>query len=293
MFLSQAKRQGCIGVVVEMVSNQRNGRITTPDEFHNLSEACRESGLILAVDEAMTAMRCGAPFAHQRPEYKDSKPDLVFFGKALGAQGIAINFDGLWMSRLGIETRLKKVQAVYDWQAVVTQALHLPVVIDALGVLEMATAGDWVGRARIIGQHLRQIVLDRAHSMKVDGGEDEIELLGGLESFIFVRKKIAASFLVMGAFTAGSSVDWVRWLPRMDRHLTDKSAVEFIMSSDGGKKRVEASECLEMEGSRPQWCFYCGTWARGTEYPWCKTCCIDACDSGECVRQLLAHKCLG
>jgi hypothetical protein len=279
---------------VEIVNNQFDGRVTTSDELRNLSEACRESGLILAIDETITAIRCGAPFAHQRPEYKDSsKPDLVFFGKAMGANGIGINFDGPCMSRLGIDTRLKKMQAVYDWQAAVTRALDLTVLIDAFGVLEMATAGDWVGRSKIIGQHLRQIVLERAQSMKGDGNESEIETIGGLDSFLFVHRNVAATFLVMGAFSAGSGVRWVRWLPRMDCHWTDRSTVETIMSGDGGKERKEISKRFEKEGLRPQWCFYCGNWARGTEYPWCKTCCIDSCDTVECVHQLLAHKCLG
>ncbi|KAF8846863.1 hypothetical protein BDZ45DRAFT_682263 [Acephala macrosclerotiorum] len=297
VFLSEAKQHGCIGVIVEIVNNQSVGRVTTPDELRNLSEACRESGLILAIDETITALRCGAPFAHQRPEYKHSKPDIVFFGKALRAQGIGINFDGPYVSRLGIDTPSKKMQAVYDWQAVVTQALHLPVLIDAIGVLEMATAGDWVGRATIIGQHLRQIALKRAQSMKGDSDESESEsetkIIGGLDSFIFVHKHVAATFLIMGAFSAGSRVSWVRWLPRMDRHFTDRAALESIMSGYGGQKRNEISKCLENEGLRPQWCFYCGTWARGTAYPWCRTCCIDACDAEECVQQLLTHKCLG
>ncbi|KAI3120206.1 hypothetical protein CBS147326_9554 [Penicillium roqueforti] len=141
--LSEAKQQGCIGVIVEIVSNQSNGKITTPEEFRMLCEACRETGLLLAVDETITALRCGALSAYQRSEYRDGpKPDLVFFGKALGAQGIGINFDGLLLSRLGIQSPLRKRQAVNDWQAIVTQPLYLPVLVDALGVLEMAVAGD-------------------------------------------------------------------------------------------------------------------------------------------------------
>lgn len=293
-FLSTAKLLGCIGVVVEVVNNQFHGRVTTPEELRILSEACTENGLILAIDETITALRCGAPFAYQRPEYKGiRKPDLVFFGKALGANGIGINFDGPYLNRLGIDKPSKKIQAIHDWQAVVTQPLPLPVLIDSMGVLEMATAGDWVSRARIIGQHLRQIALGRAQSLRGNGVKSEIEVIGGLDSFIFIHKDVAETFLVMGASNAGPWVSWVRWLPRMDRHLTDRSILNSIMSKDGAEKRGIMSQCLEKEGLRPQWCFYCGNSARETEYHWCRICCVDVCDAKECIGKLLAHKCLG
>lgn len=188
-FLTLAKQQGCIGVIVKIVNNQSDGRVTTPDGLHSLSEACHESGLIFVIDETMTALRCGAPFAHQRPEYRDiSKPDLVFFGKALCAHGIGINFDGPCKSRLCIETPSRKMQAVYDWQAIVTQAIHLPMLIDALGVLEMAVAGDCVGR------HLRQVAPKKAQSMMEHSNDEEMKIIGGLDSFIFVHKKVSATF---------------------------------------------------------------------------------------------------
>jgi len=104
--LSDAKAQGCFGVVVKTVNSQDNGRLTTPTELQNLRDACTSCGLVLAIDETMTAIRCGAPFAHQRPEYQGIKPDLVFFGKALGAQGIAVNFDGAYFTArcLGLDS---------------------------------------------------------------------------------------------------------------------------------------------------------------------------------------------
>ncbi|CAI7622472.1 unnamed protein product [Penicillium glandicola] len=208
--LSEAKQQGCIGVIVEIVSNQFNGKITTPEEFRTLCEACRETGLLLAVDETITALRCGAPFAYQRPEYQGGpKPDLVFFGKALGAQGIGINFDGLQLSRLGIQSPLRKRQAVNDWQAVVTQPLYLPVLLDALGVLEMAVAGDWIGRSQKIGRYLREKAQERAQTMRDNGKEVGNEVLGGLDSFIFVHKTVAVTFRVMGALSAGPGIGWI------------------------------------------------------------------------------------
>lgn len=286
------KKQGCIGVIAEIVQNTSEGRLTTPEELCILSEACYTNDLIFAMDETMTALRCGAPFAHQRPEYRKSKPDLIFFGKALNVNGIGINFDAPYLSRLKISTSLRRKQAVYDWQATVTRALHMPVLIDAVGVLEMAIAGNWVSRSKIIGQHLRQIAMQRAQELDIIDNEKETELVGGLESLLFVHKTISKTFLVMGALTAGPREGWVRWLPRMDKHLTDKSILESIMLTGEVKKRRRISEYLEQEGSKPQWCFYCGTWARNIYYRWCRTCCIDCCDAEECSRRLLAHECL-
>ena len=43
----------------------------------------------------MTAVRCGAPFAHQLEIYKaGGQPDLVF-GKGIRACGIAVNWEGI------------------------------------------------------------------------------------------------------------------------------------------------------------------------------------------------------
>ena len=296
-FLETAKQQGCIGVIVEIVNNQYSGRVTSPEELRVLGEACSENGMILAVDETITAMRCGAPFAYQRPEYKDiCSLDLVFFGKALGTNGIGINFQGSYMKRLGILTPERRKQALHDWQAAVTQASNLTVLIDALGILEMATAGDWIGRGKAIGHNLRQIVRRRARSMENNGAESDEEILGGLESFIFVRKDLAATFLVMGASNAGPWVRWVRWLPRMDYDLTEESNLELMMSEKGSQRRKEASQALEQEGLSPPWCFFCGNSGAASttqRYPWCRACCISVCTEEECTRSLLQHKCLG
>lgn len=56
--LTDARRRGCIGVIVEIVQNQASGRVLAPHELHNLREVCKETGLLFAVDEALTAIRC-------------------------------------------------------------------------------------------------------------------------------------------------------------------------------------------------------------------------------------------
>jgi hypothetical protein len=292
--LAHAKKQGCIGVVVEIVCNQYNGRITSPGELRNLSDACIENGLLFAIDESITAIRCGAPFAYQLPEYSQTPaPDLVFFGKALGACGIGVHFEAPFMQRLGIQGDNHKRLAIRNWQTAVTNALHFPLLIDAFGALEMAIAGDWVARSRVIGKHIREIVLERARSLDVQDAQEETEILGGLGSFIFVQIDVAGSFFVMGAGLAGPHVRWVRWLPRMDRYLTERGTVESLLSTHGIAMRRQLSQGLDLQGLKPHWCYWCGNVARNRRHPWCRTCCVDVCDTDECLEKLLAHRCLG
>jgi hypothetical protein len=289
--LRTARQEGCIGVIVEVVNNQYSGRVTTPTEMNNLSEACAENGLLLVVDETVTSIRCGAPFAHQRPEYAEMKPpDLVIFGKALAVSGIGINFEGSVAARLGIATDKHRRQAILNWQTCVTQAVQTPVLINALGVLEMAKAGDWVSRSRVIGEHLRETVRSRAGSM-LDGLK-ESEIFGGLASFLFVKIEVSGIFLVMGASNAGPWVRWVRWLPRMDKYMMSRATVETILGPASLPHRRERARQLVSQDLRPEWCFWCGNHAQNQVLDWCRECCIHVCDTGECSAQLIAHKCL-
>ena len=289
--LRKAKEQGCIGVITEIVFNQYSGRVIEPREYENLHSACCELGLLFAVDETITAIRCGAPFAWQRSEYQTTKnkPDLVFFGKAVGCNGMAINFDGTFMQRMNIRSAKHKRQAIDIWQNCVTQAIQLPILIDSLGVLEMAKVGDWVARSKTIGGHLRAIALKRARSIL--GEDDETKVLGGLECFMFVQIDLHGTFKIMGASNAGPWVRWTRWLPRMDKHLTNKAVLESILESDHDATRLQMSRRLEAEGMKPEWCFWCGNHAINRTIPWCRSCCTDICDTEECAQQFHRHKC--
>lgn len=93
-------KAGHIAVVLEMVS-QRDSRVVTPQEWNIICECCEEASLYLAIDEVLTVWRCGAPFAHLLPEYSNHKPSFVVFGKAIGASGLAIHWDGVHVKRLG------------------------------------------------------------------------------------------------------------------------------------------------------------------------------------------------
>lgn len=192
------------------------------------------------------------------------------------------------MRRMNISTAKHKRQALVNWQNCVTQAIQLPILIDSLGVLEMAKEGDWVGRSRLVGRHLRDTALKRAHSLF--GWEDEEQVVGGLDGLLFVQIDVHGSCLVMGTSNAGPWVRWTRWLPRMDEDLTDRSVLESVLEPKGCKVRLRMSQHFEVPGMKPEWCFWCGNHAVNQVYPWCRFCCIDICDTGQCAQQLLAHK---
>ncbi|KAF3355080.1 hypothetical protein VdG1_04292 [Verticillium dahliae VDG1] len=66
--LEDAKESGCIGIIIEIVDGQYSGRAFDPVLLKRLRQVCAEKQLILAADETLTAIRCGAPFAFQRED---------------------------------------------------------------------------------------------------------------------------------------------------------------------------------------------------------------------------------
>ncbi|KAI4184565.1 MAG: hypothetical protein LQ346_006089 [Caloplaca aetnensis] len=109
-----AKEAGCVALLVEVVRS-RDGRPMPPGVWQVTVEACRTHGLFLIVDEALSAIRCGAPFAHQLPEYRrGGRPDLVLFGKGVRTCGVAVDWEGVNMKGLAIEQRGRRVEVILD-----------------------------------------------------------------------------------------------------------------------------------------------------------------------------------
>ena len=263
-----------------------------PQTMELLSCLCATHGLVFAIDEALTAIRCGAPFTYQRTEYSKTKPpDLVFFGKALGLSGIGIDFGGAFARRFSLTEAAKRRKAIISWQGLVTRPVQLADLIEGLGILEMAVSKDWVARSRAIGGLIRQSIKDRLRADGEDGNSED--LFGGLECLIFVRREIATRFLVMSASLAGPWVPWVRWMPKLDEQMTDRCQLErYIFGSMSGPSREKLATELEGRNSKPLWCFWCGRTASVTKLDWCRRCCINICDVEACVDGFLAHKCL-
>ncbi|KAF4817430.1 hypothetical protein CGCSCA5_v005903 [Colletotrichum siamense] len=227
--LYEAKEQGCIGIIIEIVENQYNGRVLDPRLLERLATICAEESLLLAVDETLTAIRCGAPFSFHREEYSHvATPDIVFFGKATGIQGTAVDFDGQFLKRLGI-LGISRTVAVKRWQSQFQKPVATADLIHALATLDLTIRGNLTMASRIIGQTIRSFILEQAekrgHEVKPQ------DILGGLESLIFVRKDIAGEFLVMGAKTAGSWIPWVKWLPRLESDMSRGEVLDEIIEA--------------------------------------------------------------
>ncbi|OHE95194.1 hypothetical protein CORC01_09581 [Colletotrichum orchidophilum] len=178
-----AKEKGCIGIIVEIVETQYNGRVLDRSVLKRLSVMCAEEQFLLAVDESLTAIRCGAPFSFQREEYFDvASPDLVFFGKATGAQGVAISFDGQFVKRFGLSGS-SRGRAIRKWQSNFHKPLPTADLIQAMTTIDIAIQGNFMMLSRIIGQAVRNFILEQAlergHEVTAQG------VLGGLESLIF------------------------------------------------------------------------------------------------------------
>ncbi|KAH0428409.1 hypothetical protein CcaCcLH18_09078 [Colletotrichum camelliae] len=235
-----AKYQGCIGILIEIVENQYNGRVLDPALLERLTTICAEENLLLAVDETSTAIRCGAPFSFQREEYFHlASPDIVFFGKATGIQGTAVGFDGQFLKRLGI-LGISRAVAVRKWQSQFQKPVATADLIQGLATLDLAVRGNLTMASRIIGQTIRSFILEQAekrgHEVKPH------DILGGLENLIFVRKDIAGEFLVMGANTAGSWIPWVKWLPRLESDMSRGEVLDEVIGTASRQAREDLSE---------------------------------------------------
>lgn len=277
-------------MIVEIVENQYNGRVLDPGTLRRLASICAEEHLLLAVDETLTAIRCGAPFSFQREEYLDvASPDLAFFGKGIGAQGTAIDFNGQFIKRFGLFGVLCG-QAVRKWQSQFHKPLPISDLIYSMATIEIAIRGNFTMLSRIIGQAIRNFILEQAEERGQDSKAQDV--LGGLESLIFVRKDIAGKMLVMGANTAGSWIPWVKWFPRLESDMTRSEVLEEVIGSKSRSAREELSNILLKKGMKPSWCFWCGNRTTVKKNDWCQRCCIGVCDGDVCGRHFFQHDCI-
>jgi hypothetical protein len=284
--LVRAKLQGCIAVVADIVSTD-DGSILLPDHFSLLKSCCSRNKLLLIMDETLTAIRCGAPFAFQRSEYTltegDAKPDLVVFGKGLGVSGIAIGFDGQMLRHLGFAKSKDIQQTIRYWRALVSRPISTPTLIEALGILHTAKSEDWPLRSVKIGEAVRDIIRDR----ETKGGKEQ-ELIPGLGAMIVVDRDRSMRFRIMAAIRRRSP--WVRWLPKLDS-TSDREALEtYVFGHRSKHHRQMLAEEAERYSTMPLWCFICGIEATSEE--WCRTCFLAFCNNEVCVAAFSRHVCL-
>ena len=88
--LQWAKAEGCIAVIVEMVTS-KDGEISPPQALENVSQACQSINLPLIIDEFLTGMRCGASFPHLRSEYRHLENLILYFSARLSEQTVLLS----------------------------------------------------------------------------------------------------------------------------------------------------------------------------------------------------------
>jgi acetylornithine/succinyldiaminopimelate/putrescine aminotransferase len=275
-------------VICDLV-NASDGSIFPPEYYRMLRICCSKARIFLLMDEAMTAIRCGAPWACQRPEYSedpDLQPDMIAFGKGMGVSGVAVNFSGMMMRHLAYHKDEQILQTIRLWRAMVTRPIALPVLLEAMAIVNVAEAEDWPARSEKMGRALREFILRHA------GGEGQgKEIVRGIGAFIAVDREFSKRFRVMATFRRTSR--WARWLPKLDSPaLTDPEEIErYLLGSDAkALRRAMASEAEE-QGTTPLWCFICGIDASVAD-DWCRTCFLGYCGMPDCRTAFESHKCL-
>lgn len=242
-----------------------NGRSLQQKEWETLAEACHNTGVYLVVDEAQTAIRCGAPFAHHLETYSKYKPSFVLTGKGLRTASLCMYHDGVTICRLGhMEAEISDILTdVTDYNY--SQAIDPFVLLSSWATVRLAVAEDWPRRAVKIGDNIRRVLAEIAPARQAPRG------LGAL---LALSRKDAESHSITGA-SAGSTL--VRWFPFMDQSMEDFEMVRSLFGMGSASLREELEQLL---GDDSLCCVKCGenliyggpTWKR------CDTCKGDICD---------------
>ncbi|GKT65236.1 hypothetical protein ColTof3_12575 [Colletotrichum tofieldiae] len=258
--LSNLKAQGIVAVIVEIVSSS-TGRLLTKDEWDNLCQACHSTGLYLVVDEAQTAIRCGAPFAHHLLPYSAYRPSFVLFGKGLRACGIAAYTGGVTTAKFAYTSEsISKVTQRLD--ATYSEPINSHVLLQSWAIVRASAGENWPCRATKIGDNLRMILMETIPAKKT-------RLIAGLGAFIFVGRDQAAMLCITGA-SAGKKT--IRWLPPLDKALEDYETVRALFGPASASLRDDLFQLLDEAATS---CVNCGESLEGDEgAAWnrCPTC---------------------
>ena len=267
----KAKAEGCIALIVEIV-RAADGSVISDVTWKHLVNACRKHYLVLIVDEALTAIRCGAPFAYQLPQYKKSGfPDLVLFGKAVRTNGIAIEWRGINIKKLRINDRLL---AALHWQDRFTAVATAQDLLVSWGTLILARREDWANRAPIIGRLLRDIL--RSEGIRP-------QLIRGLHGLIYIRQK---DYVTASPIMVANSGTYVRLLPTMDEVMTSEDQLRIkVFGRSSIPHRAEIAAFLRSDDFAMHWCSECGAAVDEAklheETRSCDRCVVSQCDECE------------
>lgn len=268
----EAKAAGCIALIVEIVC-AADGSVISIVAWKHLLNACREHGLVLIVDEALTAMRCGAPFAYQLPRYaKSGFPDLVLFGKAVRTNGIAVEWRGINIRKLGIRRRDKRLDAILDWQDRFTALATAQDLLASWGTLILAHREDWTTRAPKIGRLLRNML-----SREGIGPQ----LISGLYGLIYIRQE---DYVTRSPIMVANSGTYVRLLPTMDEVMTSRAQLlTKVFGASSIPHRAELAAFLQSTDYDLHWCSKCGRAVDEEKSEICERCVVRQCKACEPV----------
>ncbi|KAL8828558.1 MAG: hypothetical protein Q9170_006552 [Blastenia crenularia] len=247
--IKAAKTEGCMAIVVEMVRSS-DGRKMYEPVWQAIVQACRQTGMFLIVDEALTAIRCGAPFAHQLPEYRrHGPPDLVVFGKGIRTCGIAVDWHGVNIEELGVTDFEQQIDILLQWQARFTELAPVESLLQSWGTMVAAKMQDWPRRAVDIGVALREVL---------DHFQIDPSWISGLHALIWVKKdeRLSREMMVM---PAGTGSEWVRWLPVMDPIMASSDPLMITTFGQGSASyRRQFGAFLKKRGWMLGVCSVCG-----------------------------------
>ena len=263
-----AKQTGCVALIAEIV-RARDGSVISQAAWKHLLRACRTHNLFLVVDEALTSIRCGAPFAYQLPQYqKHGFPDLVLFGKAVKTSGVAVEWRGVNVSKLGVEDKEDRLFTALEWQERLTEMAPPGSLLASWGTIVMAERENWPRRARRIGVLLRGFI-EREGIGRCS--------IGGLHGLIYLKSEDQARVRspVMGA-NAGK---YVRWFPVMDEVMMSREELCNKVFGEGSMgHRRDVTAFLEREGVRLGFCARCGGAVEAGLRPSCRVCVVGVCE---------------
>lgn len=216
--IKRAKAQGCVALLASIVRST-DGSVMTPQEWKTIVDACRKQHLVLVVDEAMTAIRCGAPFAHQLSDYqRHGRPDLIIFGKGIKTNGVAIDWQGVNFQQMNFVTLDDRIDVINEWQKRFTETSPPENLLQSWGTIELARKQDWPGRAILIGATLRSIL---------DSYQFQSSSVAGLHALIWIRRENNDQAIKdMAVVSASAGHLYTRWLPLMDTAMTSQAEVK-------------------------------------------------------------------
>jgi len=266
---------GYVAVALEMV-RQCDGRVVRAQEWNTICECCEEAGLYLVVDEVLTAWRCGAPFAHQLPEYSKHKPSFVVFGKAVGASGLAVHWDGVHLKRLGYADpgyEVKATDFVHHWDHKSSRIIDPNEALRSWGYILLSEKDEWSKRALQIGKTLRENLKRLYPEIRV----------AGRGALIYLPDRYARKMDIVGAAVDGK---FIRWLPYLDEGLNDSNIVSELFNESGTTtRRILTRSISNFNALR---CIACGDYLHVPGYGPCPRCagfiCQICVESGDDMR---------